>query len=327
MASNPDQNHQPLVSVIVPLYNHERYIIECLESVKNCGYPNLELIVIDDGSKDNSYSLALDWEQANRSAFKNLILESKQNEGIVKTLNHAIQKSSGKFITTLASDDTLLQGGVEVRLAAMARQPKCKAVIGDCIVISEDSEKIHDSGISDLHGGNRSALRDARFIVTELLLRWTVPGPVLLAHADVFDPIRGIGPYREGLRTEDRDFYLRLLSRDWLRYVDTPVAAYRVHGDNYSSNRSAKTAMDFVVSESSGVNNFQGFNKCILALRSQYYHWKLKRRERAPFWIFYCMGEMALWLVFSALAAGFSLLVWATHSFGSNSNAEGSSSI
>src|SRR5690606_27530759 len=91
----------PLVSVIIPCFNHEKYIKECLLSVINQSYKNVQLIVIDDGSTDRSVEIIKELKQQN-----DFIFEEQLNSGISKTLNKAITKyAEGEYIAILASDD------------------------------------------------------------------------------------------------------------------------------------------------------------------------------------------------------------------------------
>ena len=90
----------PLVSVIIPCYNHQNYVEKSLKSVFDQTYKNIEIIVIDDGSKDNSVNILKELQKNNH-----FILECQENMGVCKTLNKAISMSKGKYIAILASDD------------------------------------------------------------------------------------------------------------------------------------------------------------------------------------------------------------------------------
>lgn len=97
----------PLVSVIVPLYNHEDYVLDCLSSIHDQTYSNIELIVIDDGSSDSSFMLArrlLETRFAKRFAGVQ-VLQNSRNLGAHGTINRGIALSSGQFISVINSDD------------------------------------------------------------------------------------------------------------------------------------------------------------------------------------------------------------------------------
>ena len=224
---------QPLVSVLVPLYNHERYVEQCLESIVGDGYPNLEIVMLDDGSKDSSLEMARAWGEANAHRLGGRFeLLSRENRGVTRTLNELIEKAGGEFIVLLASDDYLLPGGIAARLDYLRSHPGRMAVIGDCIVIDEHNRKTSDSGITRYHRGRKSYLAHDRLIAYELVFRWCVPGPVFMARKELYDIVGG---YNEEIAVEDRDFFLRLAARNLLGFVDFPVAAYRVHSGGFTS--------------------------------------------------------------------------------------------
>jgi glycosyltransferase involved in cell wall biosynthesis len=148
----------PLVSIIVPLYNHARYIEATLESFANEGYANLEIVIIDDGSKDNSIEIAQAWFARHPNTFSNVFLERQENAGITKTLNRLVARANGEFITMVASDDLLLPGGIQTRLKALERRPDWLAVFGDATVIDEQGIQTATSALRKINHTNLKAL-------------------------------------------------------------------------------------------------------------------------------------------------------------------------
>ena len=92
-----------LISVIIPIYNGEKYVKQALDSVINQTYNNLEIIIINDGSTDNSLNIIKDYQ----SKDKRIVIIDKQNNGVSSARNDGIKKSSGKYIMFLDSDDYL----------------------------------------------------------------------------------------------------------------------------------------------------------------------------------------------------------------------------
>lgn len=98
----------PLVSVVVITYNSEKFILETLESIKEQTYPNLELIISDDNSKDNTVSICQEWIQKHSSRFKNVqIITSPINTGIPANCNRGYRNAKGIWIKGIAGDDAL----------------------------------------------------------------------------------------------------------------------------------------------------------------------------------------------------------------------------
>ena len=83
--------HLPKVTVVIPSYNHERYVIETIDSVLNQSYPNIELIVIDDGSTDNSATL-IDAHQRRSGQYQFI---AQGNQGLIQTLSYGLNLAQG----------------------------------------------------------------------------------------------------------------------------------------------------------------------------------------------------------------------------------------
>lgn len=256
-----------LVSVIVPMYNHARYIQQCLDSVYNEDYPNIELIIIDDGSNDESVEVAKKWREYHQGKLHRFHIETQENRGICKTLNKLISLAQGEYILPLASDDYLLPGNVQLRINALSNHPDWLAVFCDTIVVDENNKLLSDSGI-EFHGGRKKILSNQTFMRREMILNWTIPGPVILARKDAYNPTIGIGLYDENLYNEDIDSYYRLLARNALGFIDAKVAAYRIVNNSMSHNEKIKNKLRKAWRDAcvKNINQFRGINKLYLHL-------------------------------------------------------------
>ena len=97
-----------LVSIVIPAYNHENYIVDCLESIKAQTYNNIEIIIGDDCSSDDTFRIAQEWVQVNRDRFtRALVIRNNENKGITKNSNYLISLSEGYYVKDMASDDIL----------------------------------------------------------------------------------------------------------------------------------------------------------------------------------------------------------------------------
>lgn len=232
------QDAIPLVSVIVPSYNHARYIETCLNSIYDDDYSEFEVVVIDDGSSDGSFEIIKKWRENHPGRFRVFQMIQQENQGTCRTANRLVSLAKGEFIALLASDDYLLPGGIRTRVEALSRHREWLAVFGDCILVDEQGAKLGDSALVSLYKANKAALLHPKFITNELILRWSASGPGLMARRACYDPILGIGLYNENLRLmEDRDYYLRLLARNALGFIDFPVAGYRSHRTSVSQRQ------------------------------------------------------------------------------------------
>lgn len=263
----------PLVSVLIPLYNHAAYISRCLDSILEDGYPCVEIIIIDDGSKDNSAALAGQWRSENKAdAVTRFELITRPNKGLTKTLNELVSLASGKYIALLASDDYLLPGGITARLEYLQSNLHKLAVFGDCIVVNEQGEQTHASGIADLYGGHIDCLVNDDLLATELIFNWCVPGPGFMATAKMYNMI---GLYDESLTIEDWDMYLRIVATGKLGFVSSPVAAYRYGSGNSVLNINSRATQLRALIQTAWQNSsrFQGLNRFGLL----YVHQKLEK--------------------------------------------------
>lgn len=245
---------RPLVSVLVPIYNHAQYIGECLDSILELNYPNIEIVMCDDGSTDSSFSVAKLWLERNPRV--NAKLLTQPNQGVCKTLNRLITESSGEYITLCASDDVLKMGGIEERLRLLQQSPDKYACIGDATIINEHSTQTAAAAMVSLYSASYENLKED--IVTELVLRWSVVGPTLLIKRSAYERF---GMYDESLVVEDREFYLRLLSDNALIFAPISVAAYRVHQSNSSRKNIASrlnVLKQVALSNVKHTDNFKG---------------------------------------------------------------------
>ena len=304
---------RPLVSVCIPSFNHSSYVLECLESIYESDYDNLELVIIDDGSTDNSSYIIREWIKIYSHRFQNTVFKQQNNSGICITLNRLVDTAKGEFIVFIASDDRLLGDGISLRVSKLESNPTWLAVYGDCKLISSNGQLISDSAISYLYKANKRALLCSSLIARELILNWSVPGPGFMARKICFDEKNGAGRYNEDLKFEDRDFYLRLLARKAIGYVDHPVAEYRVHSLNVSrapkaikyTPASIKAITDANIKLS---NSFHDFNKVLLKLDNAYTFYTLH----------YLVERQIYLLIPRLLIKSILLLAYRTHSLAIN---------
>ncbi len=223
----------PLVSVVIPLYNHAAYIERCLDSIVEDPYPAKEIVIIDDGSKDDSLDVVARWRESGRGEhLVDFRCYSRENRGITRTLNELVGLAAGPFIAFLASDDYLLPGGIGARVAYLQGHPEKMAVFADSVVVNDAGEVTAQSALAALFKTEVSRLASPKLLSYELVFHWCVPGPVFLARRELYDLVGG---YDESIAVEDRDFYYRLAARDLLGFIDTAVAAYRVHAGGHAA--------------------------------------------------------------------------------------------
>jgi Glycosyltransferases involved in cell wall biogenesis len=218
----------PLVSYIVPAYNHDQYVQCCLDSILADVYGNKEIVIIDDGSTDNTAKVIEQWLSRHAESI-NVIYKSRPNKGVTATINELTSLANGDFLRLGASDDYFLSGGSQKLVDYLLNCPDKLAVIGDSIVVDEHGKVIHDSGMTGLHRANKQRYLSEKGIIASVISDWAVAGPVpMVRRAFVTD---GEG-WDEGLRIDDWDFFLRIAAQGGLGFIDERVCAYRVHNTN-----------------------------------------------------------------------------------------------
>ncbi len=137
------QDSQPLVSVIIPAYNHESYVQEAIHSVINQSYANIELIVLDDGSPDTTWQKILELQQVATERFVRVAFETQKNQGTCTTMNTLIQKTQGKYVYLLASDDIAKPHAIQTLVAFLEENPEYGLCVGDNELIDEHGTRIY----------------------------------------------------------------------------------------------------------------------------------------------------------------------------------------
>jgi glycosyltransferase involved in cell wall biosynthesis len=131
------KNQYPLVTVITPTYNRAEYLEETIKSVLSQDYPNIEYIILDDGSTDNSAEII-------KKYLKKVIWETHKNIGEVPTVNKGLAMAKGEIITVVNSDDPLLPGAIKSAVTFMQKNPKIIVVYGDWVNIDENGHTIEE---------------------------------------------------------------------------------------------------------------------------------------------------------------------------------------
>ena len=222
---------QPLVSILVPAYNHEDYVATTLNSILGNSYVNKEVVIINDGSTDETPNIVAEWVKKNCNKI-DVIYLSRENLGVVKTLNELISMSNGEYIYCLASDDRLLDGGIEIMVGYLQNHKEKMAVIGDSTLINKESKIIFKSTLKEYFNVCVEKYQSDEKLRNEVILRWSVAGSVFLARKKLY--LFPEFSYNEKLQHEDWDMYLKLVSKNYLGFVESCVSEYRIHETNVS---------------------------------------------------------------------------------------------
>ncbi|HXI23992.1 MAG TPA: glycosyltransferase [Pyrinomonadaceae bacterium] len=213
--------NRPLVSVLVACYNQARYVEECLDSVLNQTYENIELIIIDDCSQDDSASVIQRWLVTNN--FTATFFRHQQNQGICKTFNAALQRATGEYVCVLAADDVYLPEKIECQVRIMENlPPKVGVVYSDSWQMDVDGNPLAEKFI-EAHRQFQVMPEGNLFSV---LLRGNfIPAMATMIRRECFATV---GPYDEELVYEDFDMWLRIARHYDFAFSATISAKYRI---------------------------------------------------------------------------------------------------
>src|SRR5471030_745000 len=132
--------NKPLVSIAIPSYNHDRYIQECINSVINQDYENIELIIIDDGSTDKSVEKIKEMLFACGKRFVRFDFRSRENKGLSATLREATEWSNGIYFSVLASDDVIAPEKTSVLLRCMEDEKELAGIFSGCYILDSNGK-------------------------------------------------------------------------------------------------------------------------------------------------------------------------------------------
>ncbi len=227
----------PLVSVIMPSYNHEKYIEEAIRSVWEQTYANVELIVLDDGSKDSSPEII---KKLKKISPIPMTVVLKENEGLCLTLNKGLELSNGMYICPLASDDRFLSHKIQFLFERYEKLSNdVGAIFSKCYAID-----VNGIRLSEFNKNYKNKITDNIF---EDLLLWRY---VFHYATGMFkkDILLSVGGYNENHKFEDWDIYLRIIEKYKIVYIDEFVAEYRVESGNHLSKQFSSTLIEDVLS-------------------------------------------------------------------------------
>lgn len=220
-------SQNPMVSIIVPAYNHENYVGECIESIINQTYNNIELIILNDGSKDKTMQAIKKYEEKCEERFTNFLVIDKENEGICKTLNRGIKESNGKYVCFLASDDMILSDKIKKQVNYLQINEDIKELICNGYIYYGDN-KIKELFYKSIPKWTKLSHKE----IFKKSLCGNFFNPFGMYDREVFDKI---GLFNESLNFEDWDMHLRIVYNYKIGYLDEPLFLYRRHEKNITN--------------------------------------------------------------------------------------------
>lgn len=219
--------YDPLVSIITPVFNGEKFLAKAIESALDQTYQNFELLIVNDGSTDNSFAIIKPFLKDSR-----VIYIEQKNAGVAAARNTAIKHAKGKYIGFLDQDDLWLDNKLEVQVAALEQDKSVALVHSKQDFIDSHSNKIDYEWVTGASGYCfRENFKKNRIAVLTVLIRKTI--------------IEEIGLFNEQLSgADDYEMWLRVTLKHPIKYIDQSLVFYRFHDNNVSKDSFRMTITD-----------------------------------------------------------------------------------
>ena len=217
-----------LVSVVIPVYNSEKYLEKCLDSILEQTYQDIEIIAIDDESNDSSLEILKNYSSK-------IKMFSQKNQGLAESLTHGISKIQGHWFKWFSPDDEMYQDAIEILVKEAQSQPNNTILYSDWNIIDDNGELIrefHETDYNNLSDFDYSVrLLDGQQINVNTTL---IPTQILrnCSMRNLDDPV-----------AIDYDFFLRaaLLHNTKFHLIPKPLVKYRIHSEQLSHKNISNT--------------------------------------------------------------------------------------
>lgn len=213
----------PIVSVIMPVYNSEKYLSEAIESILAQTLTDFEFLIFDDGSTDNSKLIIDSYAKKDKRIYTYC---SSQNQGYTLHLNIGLEKARGPYIARMDSDDISMPNRLEDQVNFLNENPSVVVVGSSSIIIDESSSQI----------GLDIRQSDSSYLFWQSFFTNPVSHPTVMFRKEV---VLNIGSYDINKEpSEDYDLWTRILKKNDISNIIPPLLKYRKHTNSISITKS-----------------------------------------------------------------------------------------
>ncbi|CCB91475.1 putative glycosyl transferase [Waddlia chondrophila 2032/99] len=228
-----------LISVVIPTYNQEKYLSQSIQSVLNQTYSSIEILIVNDGSTDNTRALLTEFQSR-----PGIRIFHQENKGLSAARNLGIRHARGAFIALLDSDDLMAAERLQKQYDALQAGSNLDIVYTAVTLIDEEGTALGTM--------RRESIPPENFLAEEFF-RNQVPSPsTIMTKRAVFQT----NLFDENLRFgEDLEWILRTAHQDVFHYLDTPLTCYRRHQGNISENLEQLRGIELNILHAYGVEH------------------------------------------------------------------------
>jgi len=239
----------PLVSILLPAYNSESYIKQTIDSILQQSYTEFELLIINDGSTDNTANIIDSYTDKRIQHIKN-----NGNKGLIFTLNKGIELAKGKFIARIDADDICLPQRIEKQVAWMQQNTNTTVLATTVQFINEHNESTGFWSL-DLQSITSSAIKK------NMVWQCCIAHPSVMMRTEVIKKYRYNAHQKH---TEDYDLWLQLLADGFvIEKINEPLLLYRVHTQSITGSIHRKRNSFFTIAKTKNhflLNRIKKFN-------------------------------------------------------------------
>lgn len=243
-------NIEPLISVIIPVYNGEKYIYESVKSILDQSYSNLEVIIVNDGSSDGTKTILTSFKNDKR-----VVILDQENKGLVFSLNRAIREAKGEYIARMDADDISLKSRLKLQLEYLLENGL--DIVGSWVSIFNEDGKKETIAYPELPKDNNFMLN----------FKSTLAHPSVMMKKDVFE----FSLYSTNAVCEDYDLWCNFASSGFkIGNVPRVLLNYREHPNQITSTKQAAlySSLYLVRQSYANVNSMGGIVKKEIALHN-----------------------------------------------------------
>lgn len=239
-----------LISVIIPAYNHEKYVQGTIQSIINQTYQNIELIIIDDGSKDYTWQKIQEMKQVCENRFSRVVFKTQENQGTCKTFNKLITLSQGEYLYLIASDDIAKADAIEKEYNFLSKNHDYALCVGDDEFIDSESKVCYWDNELNIEYDKKKAryisfgdFLQKNYIFSFLSNKFgrydmlTIGNHIpngYLVRKSIFEKI---GQFTPDAPLEDYWLMLQISKYAKMKYLNEILFSYRWHNTNTAQNR------------------------------------------------------------------------------------------
>ncbi|MBA4155959.1 MAG: glycosyltransferase [Gemmatimonadetes bacterium] len=221
---------EPIVSVVIPTYNHRDFILQTLESVFAQTFTDYEVVVVNDGSPDDTVDLLRPLAARGR-----IRVVEQPNRGMGAARNRGIMAARGQYIALLDDDDLWLPDKLEHQVRVMQSRDEVILVYGRHVILKANGTTFVDERTKLPTGSVHDEYLQRNWIVS--------PGQTLIRAA----ALRKVGGFDPGIwGNDDWELYIRLAREGEFYFEDRPCLLYRMHGSNASRGNAVRMANNFL---------------------------------------------------------------------------------